>query len=151
MLSSVVMYGSPLYNRKRLYRFHVRRTESKFNAIILKRLFMSKINKPPMSLSRLIRYMQGKEDKIAMLVGKFTDDKRGHDIPTLKVAALRFTETARARIEKAGLFRMPSNSSPWSVQRMPALGVPQSHTKPYVVRSKGQKVEKARGSRSFRV
>lgn len=43
-----------------LYRFLVRRTGSKFNAVILKRLFMSKINKPPMSLSRLIRYMQGK-------------------------------------------------------------------------------------------
>lgn len=43
-----------------LYRFLVRRTGSNFNAVILKRLFMSKINKPPISLSRLIRYMSGK-------------------------------------------------------------------------------------------
>lgn len=44
----------------KLYRFLVRRTESKFNAVILKRLFMSKVNKPPLSLSRLISYMNGK-------------------------------------------------------------------------------------------
>ncbi|KAJ0848304.1 putative ribosomal protein L18e [Helianthus annuus] len=44
----------------KLYRFLVRRTGSNFNAVILKRLFMSKVNKPPISLSRLIRYMSGK-------------------------------------------------------------------------------------------
>lgn len=38
----------------------MRRTGSKFNAVILKRLFMSKVNKPPLSLSRLVRYMDGK-------------------------------------------------------------------------------------------
>ncbi|KAJ4950043.1 hypothetical protein NE237_026875 [Protea cynaroides] len=49
------------------YMFLVRRTESKFNAVILKRLFMSKVNKPPLSLSRLIEFMKGKpprKDKI---------------------------------------------------------------------------------------
>ena len=46
--------------RDQLYRFLVRRTGSKFNAVILKRLFMSKVNKPPLSLSKLIRYMEGK-------------------------------------------------------------------------------------------
>lgn len=45
---------------EQLYRFLVRRTGSKFNAVILKRLFMSKVNKPPLSLSKLIRYMEGK-------------------------------------------------------------------------------------------
>lgn len=43
-----------------LYRFLVRRTGSKFNAVILKRLFMSKVNKPPLSLSRLVKFMKGK-------------------------------------------------------------------------------------------
>lgn len=43
-----------------LYRFLVRRTGSNFNAVILKRLFMSKVNKPPLSLSRLIKYTKGK-------------------------------------------------------------------------------------------
>ncbi|PON65874.1 Ribosomal protein [Parasponia andersonii] len=86
----------------KLYRFLVRRTESKFNAVILKRLFMSKVNKAPLSLSRLIRYTKGKEDKIAVVVGTVTDDIRVYEVPALKVTALRFTETARARIEKAG-------------------------------------------------
>ncbi|KAJ6729433.1 60S RIBOSOMAL PROTEIN L18-1-RELATED [Salix viminalis] len=86
----------------KLYRFLVRRTGSNFNAVVLKRLFMSKINKPPLSLSRLITFMKGKEDKIAVVVGTITDDIRVYEVPSLKVTALRFTETARARIEKAG-------------------------------------------------
>ncbi|CAH9119819.1 unnamed protein product [Cuscuta epithymum] len=86
----------------KLYRFLVRRTGSKFNAVILKRLFMSKINKPPLSLSRLISFMSGKEGKIAVLVGTITDDIRAYEVPAIKVCALRFTKTARARIEKAG-------------------------------------------------
>ncbi|GAB2216208.1 hypothetical protein Droror1_Dr00023978 [Drosera rotundifolia] len=46
----------------KLYRFLVRRTESKFNEVILKRLFMSKVNKASISLSRLIKFIQGKVD-----------------------------------------------------------------------------------------
>lgn len=42
------------------------------------------------------------EDKIAVVVGAVTDDIRVYEVPALKVTALRFTETARARIEKAG-------------------------------------------------
>ncbi|KAL5995784.1 Dihydrolipoamide acetyltransferase component of pyruvate dehydrogenase complex [Asimina triloba] len=86
----------------KLYRFLVRRTGSKFNAVILKRLFMSRVNKPPVSLSRLIKYMKGKEDKTAVVVGCITDDTRVYEVPALKVTAIRFTETARARIVKAG-------------------------------------------------
>ncbi|KAI3504187.1 hypothetical protein L1887_32732 [Cichorium endivia] len=65
-------------------------------------LFMSKVNKIPISLARLIRYMAGKDEKIVVIVGTVTDDVRVHEIPCLKVTALRFTESARARIEKAG-------------------------------------------------
>jgi large subunit ribosomal protein L18e len=43
-----------------LYRFLVRRTEAPFNGVILKRLFMSRINRPPLSMSRLVKYMSGK-------------------------------------------------------------------------------------------
>ncbi|KAK5786487.1 hypothetical protein PVK06_041131 [Gossypium arboreum] len=157
----------------KLYRFLVRRTGSKFNAVILKRLFMSKVNKPPLSLSRLIEFMKGKEDKIAVVVGTVTDDIRVYEVPALKVTALRFTETARARIEKAGgecltfdqlalraplgqntvLLRGPKNSREAVKHFGPAPGVPHSHTKPYV-RSKGRKYERARGrrnSKGFRV
>ncbi|KAJ7977913.1 putative 60S ribosomal protein L18 [Quillaja saponaria] len=158
----------------KLYRFLVRRTGSRFNAVILKRLFMSKVNKAPLSLSRLIRYTKGKENKIAVVVGTVTDDIRVYNVPdNLKVTALRFTETARARIEKAGgecltfdqlalraplgqntvLLRGPKNAREAVKHFGPAPGVPHSHTKPYV-RAKGRKFEKARGrrnSRGFRV
>ena len=43
-----------------LYSFLVRRTDSKFNKTVLKRLYMSKTNQPPLSLSRLSKYMQNK-------------------------------------------------------------------------------------------
>jgi ribosomal protein L18E len=36
-----------------LYHFLVRRTKSKFNAVILKRLFMSKTNRPPLHVPPL--------------------------------------------------------------------------------------------------
>ncbi|RDY10822.1 60S ribosomal protein L18-2 [Mucuna pruriens] len=157
----------------KLYRFLVRRTSSHFNAVILKRLLMSKVNKAPLSLSRLIKYTMGKENKIAVVVGTVTDDIRVYEVPNLTVTALRFTETARARIENAGgqcltfdqlalrsplgqgtvLLRGPKKSREAVKHFGPAPGVPHSHTKPYV-RSKGRKFEKARGkrnSRGFRV
>ncbi|TMW85230.1 hypothetical protein EJD97_023469 [Solanum chilense] len=153
----------------KLYRFLSRRTGSKFNAVILKRLFMSKINKAPLSLSRLVTYMTGKEDNIAVVVGTVTDDVRAYEVPKIKVTALRFTETARARIEKAGgecltfdqlalraplgqntvLLRGPKNSREAVKHFGKAPGVPHSHTKPYV-RAKGRKFERARGKRNSR-
>ncbi|KAL7239517.1 hypothetical protein ACSBR2_005416 [Camellia fascicularis] len=152
-----------------LYRFLVRRTGSNFNVVILKRLFMSKVNKSPISLSRLIRFMKGKEEKVAVVVGAVTDDTRVYEVPALKVTALRFTETARARIEKAGgecltfdqlalraplgqntvLLRGPKNAREAVKHFGKAPGVPHSHTKPYV-RAKGRKFEKARGRRNSR-
>ncbi|KAJ0979779.1 hypothetical protein J5N97_015253 [Dioscorea zingiberensis] len=157
----------------KLYRFLVRRTGSQFNAVVLKRLFMSKTNRPPISLRRLIKFMSGKDDKIAVIVGTVTDDKRVYEVPAMKVTALRFTETARARILKAGgecltfdqlalraplgqntvLLRGPKNAREAVKHFGPAPGVPHSHTKPYV-RAKGRKFERARGrrnSRGFRV
>lgn len=48
---------------------------------------------------QLTRYFR---DRIAVVVGTVTDDQRVLEVPKLTVAALRFTETARARITKAG-------------------------------------------------
>jgi len=42
----------------KLYNFIARRAESKFAAVISKRLCMSRINNPPISVSRLVRYMK---------------------------------------------------------------------------------------------
>lgn len=91
-----------LNNYIHIYSFLSRRAESKFAATIVKRLRMSRINNPPLSISRLTRYMKGKDDKIAVVVGTVTDDARLLEVPTLTIAALRFTEKARARIVKSG-------------------------------------------------
>jgi large subunit ribosomal protein L18e len=50
----------------KLYRFLARRTGAKFNQTILKRLFMSKTNRPPLSLSRLVRHMK-KKGKVSLI------------------------------------------------------------------------------------
>ncbi|KAI8906045.1 ribosomal protein L18e/L15P [Gorgonomyces haynaldii] len=151
----------------KLYRFLARRTNSKFNQVVLKRLFMSRINKPPISLARLSKYMQNKDDKIAVIVGTVTDDIRLLEVPKLTVAALRVTKSARARILKAGgeiltldqlalrsplgkgtvLLRGPRTRE--AAKHFGKPGAPGSSAKPYV-RSKGRKFEKARGRRSSR-
>ena len=51
-----------------LYGFLVRRTDSSFNKVVLKRLFMSKTNRPPLSLSRLQKYMEGKVTSARLLL-----------------------------------------------------------------------------------
>lgn len=79
---------------------HLGRTSSSFNAVVLRRLFMSRINRPPLSLSRLAQFAQ--PDKTLVIIGTITDDNRLLTVPKLTVAALRFTATARARIERAG-------------------------------------------------
>ena len=43
-----------------LYSFLVRRTDSEFNKTVLKRLYQSKTNRAPLSLSRLARFAKGK-------------------------------------------------------------------------------------------
>lgn len=71
-----------------MYRFLARRTGSKFNKIILKRLFMSRINKPPISLARVVRFMKKphRENCIAVIVGTVTDDARIFECPKLTVS-----------------------------------------------------------------
>merc|ERR1712193_133760 len=141
----------------------------KFYKFLLKRLFMSKTNKPSLSLSKLAKFMEGKDGKIAVLIGTITDDVRMFEVPKLRVCALRFTQTARARILKAGgecltfgqlalvsptgsgtvLLRGPKLSREAVKYFGRATGLPDSNTKPYV-RSKGRKFEKARGRRASR-
>lgn len=84
-----------------------RRTESKFNKVILRRLYMSRINRPPLSVSRIARQVskanaEFKATSTVVAVATITDDIRLLEVPKLSIAALRFTRTARARIEAAG-------------------------------------------------
>ncbi|XP_027055085.1 60S ribosomal protein L18-like [Pocillopora damicornis] len=156
----------------KLYRFLARRTNATFNKVILKRLCMSRVNRPPLALSRMVRKMKAKGDfsgKICVVVGTITDDLRLYEVPALKVCALHVTEGARARILKAGgevitfdqlALRAPKGNNTVLLQGPrkaresvrhfgPAPGVPHSKTKPYV-RSKGRKFERARGRRKSR-
>ncbi|XP_015908475.1 large ribosomal subunit protein eL18 [Parasteatoda tepidariorum] len=155
----------------KLYRFLARRTGEKFNKIVMKRLFMSRINRPPLSLARLARVVKkpGNENKTIVVVGTVTDDLRLYEVPKLTLCALRVTERARARILKAGgeiitfdqlAMRSPRGKKTLLIQGCrkareacrhfgKAPGVPHSHTKPYV-RSKGRKFERARGRRKSR-
>lgn len=65
---------------------------------------MSRINRPPISLSRVARHMKKptREGLIAVVVGSITNDVRLYKVPKLTVAALHVTEKARARIIAAG-------------------------------------------------
>nr|ABW23172.1 ribosomal protein rpl18 [Arenicola marina] len=154
----------------KLYRFLARRTNAKFNKIVLKRLFMSNTNRPPLSLSRLVRHMKkAGVEKTAVVVGTITNDVRIFEIPKMKICALRVTDRARARILKAGgelitfdqlALRAPKGQKTVLIQGRrkareayrhfgKAPGVPHSNTKPYV-RAKGRKFERARGRRASR-
>lgn len=157
----------------KLYRYLVRRvnTKKRFNKVVLKRLFMSKRNRPPLSIARVVRKFKkpGNAAKIVVCVGTVTDDKRIYDIPKMAICALRFTTSARARIIKAGgecltfdqlALRAPKGQNTILLQGPrkareaekhfgKAPGVPGSHTKP-LVRSKGRKFERARGRRKSR-
>lgn len=75
-----------------LYRFLARRTRSHFNKVVLRRLFMSRINRPPISLSGISKYMTkvADEKRIAVVVGTVVDDKRLFQVPKLTVSIERF-------------------------------------------------------------
>lgn len=158
-----------------LYRYLARRTACKFNKIILRRLYMSRINRHPIGLKRVAEILAKREGKegtnkrIAVVVGTVTNDDRFFDVPAMTVCALHVTRTARERIIKAGgstitfdqlAIRAPRGQNTVLVQGPrksrevvkhfgPPPGRPHSHAKPYV-RSKGRKFEKARGRRTSR-
>ncbi|CAD6577758.1 MAG: hypothetical protein CYPHOPRED_000369 [Cyphobasidiales sp. Tagirdzhanova-0007] len=155
----------------KLYRFLARRTDSKFNKVVLRRLFMSKTNRPPISVSRISREVTHRKADPAkntvVIVGTVTDDVRLTNLDQkLSIAALRFTRTAKQRIEAAGgecltldklalrapkgsntiLLRGPKHAR--EVYKHFGLG-PHTNKKPYTI-SKGRKFEKARGRRKSR-
>jgi len=153
----------------KLYKFLSRRTDAKFNKVILKRLFSSRRNRPPISIKTISKHIAKSGDgKTAVIVGSVTDDVRFLEVPKLSICALRFTETARARIVKAGgecmtfdqlalksplgentLLLRGSQSHREAAKHFGAPGVAHSSVKPYV-RAKGRKFEKARGRRASR-
>jgi len=87
-----------------LYGFLTKRTNSKFNCSVLHRLFTSRNNSPPVSIKRIAKTNLRKDakNKIIVVVGTVTNDNRIVHMPKVKICALRFTESARNRIIKAG-------------------------------------------------
>lgn len=81
----------------KIYRFLARKTKSKFNIVVLKRLFSSRLNQPSISLSNLTKY-PNRENKILVVVGKVLNDERIPDIPKLTICALKFSSAAKQRI-----------------------------------------------------
>ncbi|MCQ2816637.1 MAG: 60S ribosomal protein L18 [archaeon] len=165
----------------KLYKFLSRRTDSKFNKVVLKRLLNSRVNRTPVSLSRIARYAQkesikkmeeNKQEVIFAVIGTVTDDLRLLEVPQLRICALKFSEKAREKIinakgkcitfdqlainrpkGEAVVLLRGSREREAKKHFGPAPGVPGSHAKPYV-KSKGRKFERARGkrrSRGFRV
>merc|ERR1712039_982026 len=125
----------------KLFSFLARRTDSKFNQTVLRRLRMSKINRPPISLSKICAVTNnpssGKayEGKIRAVVGAVTFDQLAMRAPTgSNVVLLRGPKNAREAVKHFGFG-------------------PHTNKKPYV-ESKGRKFERARGrrrSRGFKV
>ncbi len=145
-----------LYHRLliKLYKFLGRRTESKFNKIIHKRLNQSRTTRYPVSISKLTKHAndEKKKNKILVIVGNVLNDERLVTVPKLKICALRVTEEARRRIVKAGgevlTFDQLAKIAPLGENTILLRGsrrrealkhfgknpvVKGSHTKPYVI------------------
>jgi large subunit ribosomal protein L18e len=155
----------------KLYSFLARRTKSSFNKVVAKRLASTRVLRVPVSVSKLSTSMTGKPDtKIAVVVAKVTNDSRyTRVVPKMTVAALGFTDTARARIEAAGgkcltfdqlavarptgantiLLRGKRSARTANKYFGRAPGTKGSTTRPRVL-SVGRKFETARGRRASR-
>ena len=80
-----------------------RRTDAKFNQVVHKRLNQSRLNRYPLSLSRIVKHLTkdrtavpaGKtqfNNRIVAVVGTVTNDTRLINLPEgIRVCALRFT------------------------------------------------------------
>ncbi|KAJ6567274.1 ribosomal protein L18e/L15P [Mycena vulgaris] len=150
----------------KLYRFLARRTDASFNKVILHRLFLSKMNRAPLSLSRIVKETSNTVDlpnKIIVSVGTVTDDIRLVEVPKLTIAALRFTRAAKERILNAGgealtldqlALRAPTGANTVLLRGRKTAREANKHfgmgpgqnKKPYTI-SKGRKFEQGRGRR----
>uniref|UniRef100_A0A2K6TLG4 Large ribosomal subunit protein uL15/eL18 domain-containing protein n=1 Tax=Saimiri boliviensis boliviensis TaxID=39432 RepID=A0A2K6TLG4_SAIBB len=122
----------------KLYRFLARRTNSTFNHVALKRLFMSRTNRPPPSLSRMacaLRVTGWARSRVLKAGGQM----------------LTFDQLALDSPKGCGtvLLSGPGKGQEVSRHFSKAPGTPHSHTKPSV-RSKGREFERARGRRASR-
>ena len=153
----------------KLYKFLARRTASNFNKVIAKRLKASRVNKCPLSLRHIAKYLKDKQDKTVVIVGSVLDDARLEVVPRFQLCALHVSESARTRILAAGgsiiTFDQLAQQNPLGQGVVllrgkrtarkaykhfgSAPGVPGSKARPYI-QTKGRKFERARGRRKSR-
>lgn len=154
-----------------LYSYLAQRTGNDFDKKIAHRLCLSNTNRRPLSVSRLTVALEGKDaDTIAVVVAKIVNDERLLELPKMKVCALKYSETARARILAAGgeclTFDQLAQQRPTGEKCLllqgdrkrravahhfgAAPGDDNSKTRPKV-RAYGRKFEKARGRRKSRL
>ncbi|KAF7683507.1 60S ribosomal protein L18 [Astathelohania contejeani] len=69
---------------------------------ITRRLNMSRNNRHPVSLSAIIKNLEGKDGKIPVVVAKVLDDERMLEIPAIQLVCLQCSNTARAKVLKFG-------------------------------------------------
>lgn len=130
-------------------------------------LYTNFFPRPPVSLSKLAKLAEGRDSEyIYVAVTTVTDDVRLFEVPQLNVVALRFTDGARARIEKAGgkcltldelALQRPTGRKTVLVQGARLAreatkhfrGLHGKHARPYVRKGNktGSKFERARGRR----
>ncbi|KAJ7667615.1 hypothetical protein DFH06DRAFT_1322211 [Mycena polygramma] len=129
----------------KLYRFLARRTDASFNKVILHRLFLSKMNRAPLSLSRIVKETSNTVDlpnKIVVSVGTVTDDIRLTEVPKLTIAAPPLALRAPTG---ANTVLLRGKKTAREANKHFGMG-PHKHKKPYTI-SKGRKFEQGRGRR----
>lgn len=75
-----------------MYRYLANRTGKKFNSIVLKRLFMSRQHRAPISIARIARFLKrkGNDNKIVVTCSTVTDDVRLLEVPKFTVSVWLF-------------------------------------------------------------
>merc|ERR1711937_850382 len=114
---------------------------------------MSRHNRPPLSLSKLSKFMRKQEGKMAVIVGTVTETARarvlaaGGEIITFDQLAQLYPTGSNCMLLRGPRFAREAVRH-WAGHRGGATGAA-GNPAPYV-RSKGRKFEKARGRRASR-
>ena len=135
---------------------------------ILRRLKHSRVNRYPISLSKIhkISKKKKKDNEIYVVVAKVLNDERDLQLPKLNICALSFTRQARLRVKQSGgqcftLDQLPKidperksvvllrgRKSREALKHFgPDVGAKGSHTKPYVLNSNHRARERTYGHR----
>ncbi|WEL38301.1 ribosomal protein L18 [Encephalitozoon hellem] len=69
---------------------------------IAKRLKMSKSDRQPVKISKIVSELEGSQGKVAVVVAKVLDDDRIMEIPAIKVVALQWSKGVKEKIERYG-------------------------------------------------